>query len=308
MKQLGTITKVDLRDIWKSEPRNFSKWLASDEGLMLLSDAVDMTLELKETESSVGSFSVDIYAVDTASGSKVIIENQLEDTDHGHLGKIITYAAGKNAQAVIWVVKHARDEHRQAIEWLNGHTDDEVAFFLVEIEVWRIGDSLPAPVFNVVERPNEWARAEKAKDGLTESQVNRLEYWRAFREASHAHAGFSASMKARKATSDHWTDVIIGISGLHLCEHFLWQRDQVGVEICIPDDKALAAKVLAHKADFETLLNVKGTEYGEGKKSSGIRFYRDSCGLKDSDNWAECIAWQLDATVKLRDKLLSLDL
>ena len=160
MKQLGTITKVDLRDIWKSEPRNFSKWLASDEGLMLLSDAVDMTLELKETESSVGSFSVDIYAVDTASGSKVIIENQLEDTDHGHLGKIITYAAGKDAQAVIWVVKHARDEHRQAIEWLNGHTDDEVAFFLVEIEVWRIGDSLPAPVFNVVERPNEWARAE----------------------------------------------------------------------------------------------------------------------------------------------------
>lgn len=99
MKQLGTITKVDLRDIWKSEPCNFSKWLASDEGLMLLSDAVDMTLELKETESSVGSFSVDIYAVDTVSGSKVIIENQLEDTDHGHLGKIITYAAGKDAQA-----------------------------------------------------------------------------------------------------------------------------------------------------------------------------------------------------------------
>lgn len=234
---------------------------------MLLSDAVDMTLELKETESSVGSFSVDIYAVDTASGSKVIIENQLEDTDHGHLGKIITYAAGKDAQAVIWVVKHARDEHRQAIEWLNGHTDDEVAFFLVEIEVWRIGDSLPAPVFNVVERPNEWARAEKAKDGLTESQVNRLEYWRAFREASHAHAGFSASMKARKATSDHWTDVIIGILACIFVSIFFGSATRWGLRSAFPTTRPLLPRCLRIRLTSRRFLTSRAPSMARGRRA-----------------------------------------
>lgn len=159
--KLGKIEKVNVRDVWPHEALNFTKWLAQEENLTMLGDACSIELELKDTESAVGSFAVDIYAQEADTERKVIIENQLEDTNHDHLGKIITYAAGKGAGVVIWVVARARDEHRNAIEWLNEHTDSDCAFFLVEIEVWRIGDSPMAPRFNVVESPNEWARAEK---------------------------------------------------------------------------------------------------------------------------------------------------
>lgn len=138
----------------------------------MLGEAVGVELELIETESSVGSFNVDIYAQEAGTGRKIIIDNQLEETNHDHLGKVITYAAGKGAQVIIWVVAHARDEHRQAIEWLNEHTDSDSGFFLVEIELWTIGDSKPAPRFNVVEQPNEWTRALRLSENLSETSVS----------------------------------------------------------------------------------------------------------------------------------------
>ena len=145
MANIGKLEKVDLRDLWKHEERDFSAWLAQEENLAMLSDVIGVDINLIERESHVGGFSADLYAEEAGTENKIIIENQLEDTNHDHLGKIITYASGKNAKYVIWIVKHARDEHRQAIEWLNTHTDEEINFFLLEIELWRIGDSLPAP-------------------------------------------------------------------------------------------------------------------------------------------------------------------
>ena len=134
---LGKIERIDdLRTIWKHEALDFSKWLAQEENLALLSKAIGIDMILKETESSVGSFSVDLFASEEGTGRKIIIENQLEDTDHDHLGKIITYASGKGAEVIVWIVKRARDEHRQAVEWLNQHTDENIGFFLVEIELW----------------------------------------------------------------------------------------------------------------------------------------------------------------------------
>lgn len=114
---------------------------------------------LEERESAVEKYSVDIYGKEEGTDRKVIIENQLEDSNHDHLGKIITYASGKDVKTIIWIVKRARDEHRQAIEWLNAHTDEEVGFFLLEIELWRIGDSLAALKFNIVSKPNDWGKA-----------------------------------------------------------------------------------------------------------------------------------------------------
>lgn len=125
---LDTLKKVELRDVWPHEALDFTKWLSQESNLAMLSSAVGIELELIETESSVGSFNVDIYAQEVGTGRKAIIENQLEDTNHDHLGKVITYAAGKGAEIVVWVVAHARDEHRQAIEWLNQHTDSVLAF------------------------------------------------------------------------------------------------------------------------------------------------------------------------------------
>lgn len=139
MGSLGKIEKVDdLRTIWKHEAHDFTKWLAEEENLALLSEAVGIDIVLEDTESPVGSFNVDIFASEEGTSRKIIIENQLEDTNHDHLGKIITYASGKNADVVIWIVKRAREEHRRAVEWLNQHTDETIGFFLIEIELWKI--------------------------------------------------------------------------------------------------------------------------------------------------------------------------
>ena len=137
---------------------DFTLWLAEEDNLALLADAVGLEITFDETESSVGDFNVDIYATETGTDRKTIIENQLEDTDHDYLGKLITYASGKSADIVIWVVKRAREEHRSAIEWLNNHTDENIALFLVEIKLYQIGSSDIAVKFEVVEKPNDWTR------------------------------------------------------------------------------------------------------------------------------------------------------
>ncbi|MGN0478700.1 MAG: DUF4268 domain-containing protein, partial [Hominenteromicrobium sp.] len=137
MNTLGKIEKInDLRSVWPHEAHDFSKWLSHEENLALLSDTIGIEISLAERESPVGGFHVDLFATETGTGRRIIIENQLEDTDHDHLGKIITYASGKDAEVIIWIVKRARDEHRQAIEWLNQHMDENIGFFLLEIELW----------------------------------------------------------------------------------------------------------------------------------------------------------------------------
>jgi hypothetical protein len=122
---LGKLKKVDLKNEWKHEAYDFSKWLAQQENLDMLSDEIGIGIQLIEREASVGKFNVDILAQEENSERKIIIENQLETTDHGHLGKIITYAAGYDAEIIIWIVKDVRDEHKKAIEWLNEHTDEK---------------------------------------------------------------------------------------------------------------------------------------------------------------------------------------
>ncbi|MBQ1968090.1 MAG: hypothetical protein II371_00660 [Flavobacteriales bacterium] len=150
---LGKIKRIkDLRSVWQHEAKDFSKWLSQEDNLAELSDAIGVDMVLEERESAVGSFSVDLYAVEEGTERRIIIENQLEDTNHDHLGKLITYASGKGAEVIVWIVKRARDEHRQAIEWLNQNTGVNIGFFLVEIELWQINDSAVAPKFNVVER------------------------------------------------------------------------------------------------------------------------------------------------------------
>lgn len=139
---LGTLKKIDdLRRIWKNEERDFSAWLSRPENMHLLGEAIGVDILLEEREAPVGAYSVDIFAKEDITNKPIIIENQLDDTNHDHLGKVITYAAGKGAGIMIWIVKHARDEHISAIDWLNEHTDNEIAFFLVEIQLWQIDDS-----------------------------------------------------------------------------------------------------------------------------------------------------------------------
>jgi hypothetical protein len=190
MLELGKMVRVnDLREIWKHETHDFSKWLASN--INLLGDAINIDISLIETESPVGPYSVDIYAEEEMTGRKIIIENQLESTDHDHLGKIITYASGKGADIVIWIVKRANGEHKQAIEWLNQHTDASIGFFLLEVELWKIGDSKPAPKFNVVESPSGWEPSKIISTPKSAHTQLYLEFWNAFAQYSKQNKMFS---------------------------------------------------------------------------------------------------------------------
>ncbi len=160
----------DLRTVWPHEALDFTPWLAQDENMALLSDAIEIDMTVDEIESCVGDFNVDIFASETSTDRTIIIENQLEDTDHDHLGKLITYASGKSADVIVWLVKRAREEHRAAVEWLNNHTDENIGFFLCEIKLFRIGSSDPAVKFEVVERPNDWTKEVKKATSPDEGQ------------------------------------------------------------------------------------------------------------------------------------------
>lgn len=157
--KLGTILHVDPREIWESEPAIFTPWLARN--LNLLGGALGYDLELIEVESRSGDFLCDIFARESGSNRNVVIENQLERTDHDHLGKLLTYAASKEAGVVIWISPDMRDDHRDTIDWLNRHTSDEIEFFAVQLETIRVDASLPAPNFRPVAFPNTWTRSKR---------------------------------------------------------------------------------------------------------------------------------------------------
>lgn len=305
---LDKIEKVELRDVWAHEALDFTKWLSQDASLKMLGDAVGVELELIETEASVGSFNVDIYAQEAGTGRKVIIENQLEDTNHDHLGKIITYAAGKGAEVVIWVVARARDEHRQAIEWLNQHTDSDFGFFLVEIELWRIGGSKPAPRFNVVEQPNEWTKTLKSAEGLSETDRVKLSYWTKYREVAQATPEFLKVFTPRKPSKDHWSNLSCGTSAYHISLLIDTGKGCTGIEFYVPDDKEIGHKAIENQTVFEQVLGMQAKHF-DAKKASGLRFYKKNRKIKGNESkWPEFIKEQLDWALKMKLTIDELEL
>ncbi|MCU0569936.1 MAG: DUF4268 domain-containing protein [Oculatellaceae cyanobacterium Prado106] len=176
---LGRLEKVDLRTYWREEEAEFTPWLAQEDNIRLLGDAIAMELEVVSQGQQVGSFHADILCRDTASDRWVLIENQLEPTDSKHLGRLLTCAAGLNAVTVIWIASDFSPEHRAAIDWLNQITQDQFHFFGLEIELWRIGKSALAPKFNIVSQPNGWTRtaAIAQEESLTDSQRQNFNFW-----------------------------------------------------------------------------------------------------------------------------------
>lgn len=299
MTNLGTLKKItDLRSIWPHEALNFTPWVA--ENVDLLADAVGLDITVDETESSVGDFNVDIYASETGTDRKIIIENQLEDTDHDHLGKLITYASGKGADVVIWVVKHAREEHKAAVEWLNNHTDDKIGFFLCEIKLFQIGDSQIAPAFTVVERPNDWTKEIRKTASANSTQQQRLEYWQAFNDYAFTDANFSRIFNKRKPTTDHWMDFSIGSSACHIAVSQIQKRKAVDVELYINDGKELFKSLFAHKDEIEKNMEME-LEWKElpERKASRILIEK-TVDLDDRATWPEQFDYIMDTCIKMK--------
>jgi len=184
MKKLAKIETIPLREIWDPEPE-FSSWLSRQESLDLLGEEIGLSIKPIKTEADVGKFRVDILAEEEGTGRKIVIENQLEDTNHDHLGKIITYASGYDAEIIIWIVRDTNEPHQRAIEWLNEHTDEKIGFFLIKVELLQIENSNPAPKFYVLASPNEWAKTTKESSSggaLNQTKIQQLEFWTKFRD------------------------------------------------------------------------------------------------------------------------------
>lgn len=307
MATLGKIEKIDdLRSVWPHEALDFSKWLSQEENLALLSDSIGIDIVLEELESPVGGFSVDLYATEEGTGRKIIIENQLEDTNHDHLGKIITYASGKGAEVVVWVVRRARDEHKQAVEWLNQHTDENIGFFLLEIELWKINDSLPAPKFNVVERPNDWAKTMKAVEGLSDTKKLQLEFWQAFNDYAFGKPEFKNVFSKRKPQPQHWYDLSVGSSTYHLGLTVNTQKKRIGAEIYVNDDKLAFEKFKSQKDLIEADLGVQ-LDWRVATKDCRILALNNGDIKKGEAAWPEYYDWYCSMALKLREVLKKYD-
>jgi len=293
--QLGKLEKVPLREAWKHEALNFTNWLALDENLKLLSDEIGIDISFIQTEASVGKFSVDILAEEENTNRKIVIENQLESTDHDHLGKIITYASGFDAEIIIWIVKDVRDEHKQAIDWLNEHTDERANFFAIKMEVWQIGDSPFAPKFQVIAQPNDWAKAVKIssiKSELSDTKLMQLDFWTDFRRFGQEN---NSKLRFRKPYPQHWYDISVGSSKAHLALICDTQNNQIRCEFYIPDDKELYKSLEAFKIDIENELDYDlDWMLLEGRKASRIRTVTNA-DISKSANWEEYFSWLINA-------------
>ena len=298
MAVLGKLKKIDLREAWKHEALDFTQWLAKDENLALLSEEIGVDINLIETEANVGSFNVDILAEDS-NGRKIVIENQLESTNHDHLGKIITYASGDNAEIIIWIVKDVRNEHKQAIDWLNEHTDEKINFFAIKLELWQIDGSPYAPKFQIISKPNEWAKIMKAPiSSLTERKLKLLDFWTALNEYLN---NKNSEINPQKPSSDHWNNISVGTSKAHISLTALAKEKKIGCEFYIPDNKELYFYLVEHKEEIEQIFGQElYWQELKGKKASRISISRDNFNLYEDNDWEKDFAWFENNAIRLK--------
>lgn len=294
-KKLSRLEKVDLREIFGQEI-DFTKWLAQQENLDLLSEEIGIDIKLIQTEANVGKFSVDILAEEESSGRKIIIENQLEDTNHDHLGKIITYASGYDAEIIIWIVRDYREEHQKAVDWLNEHTDEHISFFLIKIELWQIEGSNPAPKFEIIVSPNEWAKAIKTdaiSGKLTDTKIQQLEFWKKFKDYVHAN---DTKIRLQTPRPQHWYDVSIGSADAHIALTINSRENLLGCEIYINRNKDLFRFLLGQKEEIEKELGEKA-EWVDAPVASKIKIKKEVTDVFDQNQAENYFSWLYEKIV-----------
>ncbi len=248
-EKLGQITNVDVRKYWQNEATGFTPWLADEENIKMLGDVVGIELEVENTEVAVGPYSADILAKDTSTSEYVVIENQLGKTDHDHLGKSITYASVLNASAIIWIATNFTEEHKKALDWLNENTSEDVSFYGVRLELWKIDSSSPAVKFNLVSWPAKLKRTTviaKASENLSETRKVQLEFWTELRKKL---LDDKIVPSAQNPGPKYWYNIALGRSGIHISCIADTTRNRIGIQV------VLRSKVA--KPALEELLNQK---------------------------------------------------
>ena len=291
--ELAKMERVELRKAWDRESEDFTPWLAKPENIELLGEELDLDLEVEAQEKNVGPFRADILCKDTATGDWVLIENQIEKTDHTHLGQLLTYAAGLQAVTIVWVAERFCDEHRAALDWLNEITGEKFSFFGLEIELWRIGNSPVAPKFNIVSKPNDWTKGG-ATPPVVDSPTALLqqEYWTALRELAVQRKSF---LKIHKPLPQAWTDVALGRTNLFMSVAVHTIKKWVSVSLVINTEVAkahfrlLEADRAAIEAEAGTPLDWRELPH---RKQSHVVLTRDA-DPSDRKDWPAQHDWLL---------------
>lgn len=302
MTSLGKLVSVDVREAWPHEAVDFTPWLLAH--AEVLSEALGMDLELHEAEHSVGGFSLDLMGTDS-SGHTVIVENQLESSDHRHLGQLLTYAGGTDPMTIVWIADEFRPEHRAALDWLNERTGEDTRFFAVRVDAVRIGDSPIAPRFTVVVQPNDWQKGIKAvTGGLSPRRQRYKELWAAVLDGLREQApGWT---NARSAPAQSWMTLPAGVSGA--VYSVLFSREGRCVEIYFGSADAAAnerslKKVSEHRGAIEAGFgHPLDWETLEGKKATRVRYTVPG----DIDDDVDHVQWFVTEVIALRDAVAAI--
>ena len=301
---LSSIDRVDLREVWPNEAVDFTPWLA--ENISRLGQALGIDLELQETEAAVGGYSLDLLATDTNGSRTVVIENQLEPTNHDHLGKLLTYAAGLDANIVVWLTKEFRDEHRQALDWLNQHTDEETDFFGVTVEAWKIDGSRPAPHFNLVATPNGWRKeAVKRSRGERTTSARQERYRLFFQQLIDTLREKHQFTNAKKASPVNWYSFTTGYSRIGYGANFGGQKEaRVEVYIDYPDGERnlrLLKDLSQHKDHIESELALSlDWQRLESRRACRIVATREGSIDDDTTALAQTQIWMINTLLDFK--------
>jgi hypothetical protein len=257
---LGRLEKVGLRQAWPDERSNFTPWLAQEANLAHLGASLGLQLEPEAVEKQVGPFAADILGKSVPDERWVLIENQIEPTDHNHLGQLLTYAAGLDARIIIWIAETFREEHRAAIDFLNQATSEDYAFFAVQIELYRIGDSALAPQFSIVAKPNNWSKQAQAgrhvaEGELSEIQKLSLEYWTRLIASAKGRYANLATRNPYRGNYQRFEQLRGGDPSLAIGGVFTWDK---GLRVEVYIDGSLAKQAFSilrdRKAEIEAAL------------------------------------------------------
>lgn len=302
------MTDVPPREVWPHEARDFTPWLLGN--VDVLSDLLGMDLVLEEAEHAVGDFSLDLIGRDVTTGGVVIVENQLEISDHTHLGQIITYAAGTDPTTIVWIAAAFRPEHRAAIDWLNARTDDKTRVFGVAIHVVRIGDSAPAPNFELVAQPNDWEKEVRKTTGASTGAVStRMAQFRAFWEQLLERVRQEHPDWTRARTSNqYWCDMPLGVGNVNISLAFAAGSLTARIYFSHPDQALNESRfdvAYRRRDEFEAALGMRPEwDRMDGRKAARIAVVApEAADVSETDRWPQMIDWFIEQQARLRAAL-----
>ena len=291
---LAKIEKVDLREIFKNEASDFTTWLSEQDNLDLLGEEIGVVILHRETEASVGNFKVDILCEEAGSEEEgannlIIIENQLEKTDYKHLGQLITYASGYDAKYIIWIVKEVREEHQKAIEWLNENTFEQVSFFLIKIELWKIENSNPAPKFEVVVKPNKWLKIQRENlNKQSQTSLAQFNFWTQLKSYLE-----NKKIKCYTPQYKNYLNINIGGDKVHITLRLNSFDNFIGCELYFENNKDLYKTFYENKNVIEKDIT-DTLEWKDNKVSSIISVKKEVKNIFDENLFEENFKWIYD--------------